>query len=196
VLFHRRLTMAADSTCQGMTYDANKFEASLLIRSNDESFKVVNKGYTTTKPNDAFIFVISDAGSVSRGIQVSFSAPYSGASASNQVFMKFGLNGLRRIGQYYIFAGNCAGFVTSQQNEVFAQSKDNSFVMKYLMDKNNNHNCLFEGPTQKLPPITSVTTSVAADASSVTQTSQIIRYSNFFKAYSSPYSGAFDLLDT
>lgn len=47
------------ATCQGITYDANKFESTLLIRSNIEAFKKVNTGYNTI-PNDAFLFVIND----------------------------------------------------------------------------------------------------------------------------------------
>ena len=77
VQFHRSLSMIADSICHGITYDPIKYEATLLILSNVEAIKAVNSGYLTTKPNDAFLFVISDSGSVSRARQVSFSSSYS-----------------------------------------------------------------------------------------------------------------------
>ena len=101
--FHRKLNMAANSYCQGITYDSTRFETTLLILSNDEAYKAINSGYTGS-PNDAFIFIITDAGSVSRGIQVSFS-PTSIVSNSINSITSMGSNSLRRLGKYYVFGG-------------------------------------------------------------------------------------------
>lgn len=40
--FHRALSMAASSYCQGITYDQTRFETTLLILSNDENYKAIN----------------------------------------------------------------------------------------------------------------------------------------------------------
>lgn len=65
--FYRKLNFGTNTLCQGITYDSARFEATLLILSNDELFKTVNKGYTGS-PNDAFIFIITDGGTVTRGV--------------------------------------------------------------------------------------------------------------------------------
>lgn len=69
--------------------------------------------------------------------------------------------------------------------------------MKYLLDKDTNYQCIFEGAVTK----TSFSDQKSAeikryDADYRQTTTQIIQLTNYFKVYSSPYSGAFDLLDT
>lgn len=110
--------------------------------------------------------------------------------------MKLPYNSLRRIGAYYVFGGNAPGFSTSQQNEKFANSKDNSFVMKYLLDKQNSYSCIYEAPVPTYPPITQTVTFEAIDGTKSSDTQDLNQYMRFFQVYSSPYSGAFDLLDT
>lgn len=75
---------------------------------------------------------------------------------------------------------------------------DNSFVMKYLLDKDNTYKCLYDGATDMpgsdfVTPMRSVETSQSKD---LQLTDETITYNNYFKVYFSPYSGAFDLLDT
>ena len=73
--------------------------------------------------------------------------------------------------------------------------------MKILFQKNTNYQCLFEGPVRDLSKIkvTDITTNGGVtryNADLSYTTSEIVSYSNYYKVYSSPYSGAFDLLDT
>jgi hypothetical protein len=74
--------------------------------------------------------------------------------------------------------------------------------MKYLFDKDTNHQCLYEASLTKMQIQEDTSNSPAAykirryDADYRVTTSQIIQQVNYFKVYSSPYSGAFDLLDT
>jgi hypothetical protein len=65
--FHRSLSILATSYCQGLTYDANLAQTTLLILSNVEALKQVNTGYTGS-PNDAFLFIITDGGTISRSV--------------------------------------------------------------------------------------------------------------------------------
>jgi hypothetical protein len=179
-----------------------KAEASILIRSNLETFKSFSKGYPTGS-YDAFLVVMTELGSLKSVQQVSFSSQYtsagSGTAANN---IQLGNNVLRRIGEYYVFAGNAPGFATVLQNEYFSTSSstiyDNSFVMKYLLDKDNTYKCLYDGPSD-FPSAVFVSTMRSIDTSQekqLQQTDETITYNNYFKVYSSPYSGAFDLLDT
>ena len=69
----------------------------------------------------------------------------------------------------------------------------------YLVNKQNTYTCLYEGLTNvpTNPAILSTirkASTIAGDTAS--STSSIVDYYNFFKVYSSPYSGAFNLLDT
>ena len=67
--------------------------------------------------------------------------------------------------------------------------------MKYLLDKDNNYQCIYEADVTSIPTMTSLV-SKSVDGTNDTITSEIITLFNYFLVYSSPYSGAFDLLDT
>jgi hypothetical protein len=105
-----------------------------------------------------------------------------------------GTNGLRRIGDYYVFGGQAPGFATKMNTVNFDPYKDNSFVMKYLMDKDSASQCILEGQPPTKPVISEETMS-RADATTRDKTNELIFYSMYYQVYSSPYSGAFDLLD-
>ena len=71
--------------------------------------------------------------------------------------------------------------------------------MKLIFVKSTNHQCVFEGAVRDLTYMT--VTDIAdgikrEDAKLSYYTTQIVSHSNYFRVYSSPYSGAFDLLDT
>ena len=82
----------------------------MMIRSNVDAIKVVNRGHTTSS-YDVFLVIISDSGSVSRAVQVSMSSSSALGKVNN---IKTPANSLRRIGNYYAFAGSTIGFSTSQ----------------------------------------------------------------------------------
>ena len=186
------------SECKGMTYDYEKAQGTLLVSSIDDSIRVVNRyGSTGTasdpKSTDVFLLVIADARQIVRAHQVSFNP----SDKSFLADLSLGLNALRRIGDQYIFAGNANGFGTIYQTEQFTEP--NSFVMKLVFDKSTNHQCVFEGPVRELTYMTvsDISSGITRDDAKLSYTtSQIVSYSNYFKVYSSPYSGAFDLLDT
>lgn len=114
-----------------------------MVTSTYDSLKVVNSGYITTAAADAFLFVISDSDYIVKGYQVSFSPPYSPAIPPSTTVIQnsilTGTNQLRRLGLAYVFAGYTTGFMTSNQNVIFANTLPNTFVMQYLMDKPNNY---------------------------------------------------------
>jgi hypothetical protein len=87
------------------------------------------------KAQDVFLFIVSDAGQLIRGHQVS----YNPSDKNFLADVKLGLNALRKIGNQYAFAGSAVGFGTIYQTEQFTDAKANSFVMKLLLDKNTNH---------------------------------------------------------
>jgi hypothetical protein len=69
--------------------------------------------------------------------------------------------------------------------------------MKYILDKNTNYQCIFEANVQFIPILDSPEPVMEKkDAEISEKTSEIVQHVNYFKMYSSPYSGAFDLLDT
>jgi hypothetical protein len=102
-----------------------------------------------TKGQDVFIFVVSDAGQMIYGHQVSFNP----SDKSYLVDTTLGINALRSIGNYYAFAGNALGYGTIYQSEAFADTQPNSFVMKILFQKSTNYQCLFEGAVRDLSKI-------------------------------------------
>lgn len=106
-----------------------------------------------------------------------------------------GTNSLRRIGQYYVFGGQTTGFATKMQSLNFDPYKDNSFAMKYLLDKDGASQCILESEVDSNPGLTE-STMTKADPKTWKDTDEIIQYSRYYQVYSSPYSGAFDLLDT
>ena len=112
-LFHRKLQML-ESECRGLTYDYDKAQGTLLVTSRDDYLRVVNrygsaKGTVAAdKSQDVFLLVVSDAGQLIRAHQVSF-------NPSDKSFLtdtSLGINSLRRIGNYYAFAGNANGYGT------------------------------------------------------------------------------------
>ena len=196
-LFYRRLKMA-ESECRGFTYDYEKAQGTLLVTSRDDTIRVVNrygKSIADDKSWDAFLIVVADSGQLIRAHQISFNPSDKGFLAD----MSLGINSLRRIGNHYAFAGHASGYGTIYQTEQFGESQPNSFVMKFAFDKSTNHQCLFEGSVRNLQDITvtDISGGIGRDNAELSyRTSEIVSYSNYFKMYSSPYSGAFDLLDT
>ena len=68
--------------------------------------------------------------------------------------------------------------------------------MKYLFNKDTNYQCLFEASLTKTSYSADKADIFRLDAEYRQTTTQIIQQANYFKVYNSPYSGAFDLLDT
>jgi hypothetical protein len=87
---------------------------------------------------DVYLFVISDSGNVQRGKQISLS------SKTSSVNTYLGNNVLRKIGDSYIFAGYATGYYTKINSATFPNGKSNSFVMKYLFDKDSSYSCIYE----------------------------------------------------
>jgi hypothetical protein len=94
--------------------------------------------------------VVADSGQLIRAHQISFNPSDKGFLAD----MSLGINSLRRIGNYYAFAGHANGYGTIYQTEQFGEGQPNSFVMKFAFDKSTNHQCLFEGSVRNLQDIT------------------------------------------
>lgn len=85
---------------------------------------------------------------------------------------------MRRIGSYYAFAGNALSYATTYQSVQFntANTDSNSFVMKYLFDKDTNHQCVFEATVQlTLKEDTASQTKMEYYNAEVSETSEIIK---------------------
>jgi len=196
-IFHRKIKMD-NSECKGLTYDYERAQGTLLVTSFDDKIRVVNRYGSTgstgdVRSQDVFLLVVADARQIVRAHQVSFNP----SDKSFFAELELGINALRRIGDHFVFAGNSKGFGTIYQSEQF--SEPNSFLMKVLFDKSTNHQCVFEGAVRDLTymTVTDITGGIEReDALLSYSTSQIVSFSNYFRVYSSPYSGAFDLLDT
>jgi hypothetical protein len=131
---------------------------------------------------------------VTRIKQISFNPSVDLGYYSN---VKYGMNSLGRIGQYYVFAGQASSFATQLQTFHFQENLENSFVMKYLFDKDTSHQCIFEANVDKKIVLLDMPADITRlDADYRTKTSQVFELEGYLKVYSSPYSGAFELLDT
>jgi hypothetical protein len=80
--FYWNLNLGASSSCQGLTYDEASGKSTMLVLSDLDSFKKFSKGYTASA-KDAFLVTVSDYGSVSSAIQISFSTSYSSLNSGN-----------------------------------------------------------------------------------------------------------------
>lgn len=138
VEFFYKITPSVSSQlyCRGITYDESQKLASLLIQTADTGIKKINNPAASV---DSFILVINDQGRVRRLRQITFSQ----TSAQND--QTLGMNVLRRYMNYYIYAGTTEGFVTKLQKEKFGTTPAlNTFLMKYLIDKDSAQGCILE----------------------------------------------------
>ena len=82
------------------------------------------------------------------------------------------------------------------QSYTFENSKDDVFLMKYLFDKGAQYDCITEGEIQIANVRNKFVQQEAAAAYTFsTGTNFLTQLRKFFAVYTSPYSGAFDLLD-
>ncbi len=79
------------------------------------------------------------------------------------------------IKQYYVFAGQASSYSTQYQTKQFDSDLTNSFVMKYLFDKDTNYQCIFEASLTKTSFSPSDAVIERVDAEYRQTTSQIIQ---------------------
>ena len=53
--------------------------------------------------------------------------------------MTLGYNALRRVNNYYFFAGVSSGYKTRINSASFPNTKDNAMIMKYIFDKDSSY---------------------------------------------------------
>jgi len=143
---------------------------------------------------DTSIVVFDNIGTLKKGVMLSLGADIKYNSKTENQFM-FSLED----GKYFVFGGTTTGFSTSFQTTTFENSKTNVFIMKYQMeDKPNQYKCLDENEIDKSDARTSNTIQLlkSSAAYSFYSNLKISTQTNVFAMYSSPYSGAFSLLDT
>ncbi len=105
---------------------------------------------------------------------------------------------------YFFFGGEIYGYNTSVQNTVFTNKKLNVFAMKYMYaNKPNQYSCLQEKSvdTSEATSTSSgtgltITRQAKSDAYNFYYDLKTSTQTNIYAVYSSPYSGAFSLLDT
>lgn len=106
-------------------------------------------------------------------------------------------NALLAYNGYYVFGGKSLGYQTSLQYDTFPNNKDDFFVMKYLFDKTAQYDCLLESEITISNFRNNFVLQEAATAfTQVNNMNFFTPLNNFFAVYTSPYSGAFGLLDT
>ena len=100
---------------------------------------------------------------------------------------------------YFFFGGETYGYNTSVQSKVFTNKKLNVFAMKYMYaNKPNQYSCLHEKSVDVSEATSSltITKQAKADAYNFYYDLKTSTQTNIYAVYSSPYSGAFSLLDT
>jgi hypothetical protein len=98
-------------------------------------------------------------------------------------------------GDYYMGA-QTYGFSTSLQSAAFTSTKYNVFVMKYQQTKPTSYNCIQE-ETMSVNEASSLISSYEQSAAySFSSSGSLSSGTDVYIVYSSPYSGAFSLLDT
>ena len=129
---------------------------------------------------------MSQNGDFSRGKQVTFQ--------TNQAMPA---QALLLVNGHYIWGGHTTGYSTqTNANVVFNQSNLNVFVESFSFSPPSAYSCVYDYDLSASVG-QNYFKSVQNTAAATTTTSQILTaVHDYFFAYSSPYSGAFDLLDT
>lgn len=97
---------------------------------------------------------------MSAAIQISFSKDYSSlGTGTTPNTMSMGYNNLVYKDGYYHFAGFAMGFVTTVQE--YQGTQADTFLMKYLPQKNNTFMCITEGKISN-PTILTTVRSIAS----------------------------------
>ena len=200
------------TSCQGITFDEENLLATILIQTSNP---IINSVGSPSGSVDSYIMIVDSNGQVTQGKQVTFS-PTSGAATYSQTLA---FNGLINYNGFYIYAGTTTGYSTKLQQTIGKSGStnvygfnvnggtttyNNVFLMKYKFDINNAQRCLIDSfidINKASDFITKVSNDQWAqvDSSNLNYQSTkatILVKSSFFAAYQSPYSGAFDLLDT
>lgn len=100
---------------------------------------------------------------------------------------------------YYVFGGHSDRIETMKQSYTFENTKPDTFIMKYLLDKDLSYQCLIEyaldsnSLSNKVTRLDNIKSTFYKFDETVTFFTEQRQY---FATYTSPYSGAFDLLDT
>lgn len=199
---------AGSSVCMGIVYDEVNLLASVLLQSTDTKLNAISTSKISAGYADSFIMVIDSNGKVTQARQVTFSST-TGSFAQGLAF-----NGLAMYNGAYIYFGQAKGYATKLQNTNSGTTPgftaggtatyNNVFVMNYKLFYDNAQKCLIDSVLDSNTASQSVTLVnndqwVQLDSSNLnyqSTTANIQERNNFFAVYSSPYSGAFELLDT
>ena len=97
---------------------------------------------------------------------------------------------------YWLKGAHTYGYTTSLQTASFKSgTKYNVFVMKYLQTKPTSYSCVTEA-TVDISKAGSLVTSLSVGTVYTSSSLTLGTGTNQYVVYSSPYSGAFSLLDT
>jgi hypothetical protein len=102
-----------------------------LLNTNDNTLQPQGSTYY-----DAVIVYFSDSGMATRAKNIVMWNQNNGISMID--------NGMFKFGNYYVFGGSSLGFYTKYQNWATENTKQDVFIMKYLMDKDTVYSCLWE----------------------------------------------------
>jgi hypothetical protein len=194
------VTMQPDSgksnKCYGIAYNSTLNFVYIFLQTTATSLS-----YGTYYDNAILVF--DNMGNLRSGKIISMEANIQ-YKLDNQFFIPY--NNFT----YFFFGGEISGFTTDLQSVNFTSSKLNVFAMKYMYaNKPNQYSCLIEESVDisSAQPSSGASTTVKNAGNTITfqPTSSSVNFysslavstqTNIYAVYSSPYSGAFSLLDT
>ena len=179
--------------CRSITFDEQKKEVVLLIESTSGSLRPDYSKYSTYSSlnADTLIMIIKDGGSIQYGYNINmYDASVTMNLAEQSMFV---------LGDHYIFSGQSFGYCTKMQNVTYSITSPtyDSFLFKY---NPGDESCLYTTSVSSSTLRSSTTGFEQVDHGTYTTLYNrdnvfASAYDNYF-AYSSQYSGAFDLGDT
>jgi hypothetical protein len=167
--------------CYGISYDETYNRATVLVSTTDT---LISYGSV----QDNALIIIDNTGTLIGGKMITLGYAITPANIPANVLFK--------VDEYLYFGGQTAGYSTSKQSNSFTSAKTNVFVMKYLSDKPNSYTCLSESDISANNFRAYVTSLIESASTTHVTTLTMASADSIFKMYSSPYSGAFSLLDT
>jgi len=178
-------------TCNSVTYNEEKREVVLVLQATSPGLRPSYSSYSTysSKNSDALIVILKDGGTIMYGYNINMDTA--------AVSMWLGENSMFVLGNHYIFGGQSYGYKTKMQNVTYsttAPTKD-TFLFKY---DPSDDSCLYQSDISG----SSLRDSAVFKQLSVSQIATLTKRESYFTqaeqfiAYSSRYSGAFDLGDT
>ena len=176
-------------TCRAVSYDSSRNEVVYMLETTSSELRPDYSRYSkySAANSDALIITMSPGGRFIDGFNMNFdTASISFGIGGNSLFVQ---------DQYYVFGGQSWGFKTKYQNQTYdiVTPTLDSYLMKY--DPRDGPDCFYSASVSSLDSL-STKYSDSQVAEKISDRYLLKKMNNLFLAYSSRYSGSFDLADT